>query len=309
VQSLGNSERFSSCFLGQVNALGGLQVVQFNSHRIQNYTCMLLFFLKLIAKLPLRLLRAVAGALGAIAYLCSQKLRATVTENLAQAGVKLDAKTVIQATARGAADMIWVWFNPQAAVAAKVTVIDLEPLGKALSGEQACMVITPHLGCFEALAKWYTSIHPMTAMYRRPDKAWVAQIIESARAAPQLSMAPADASGVRMALKTLKHQGTLGILPDQVPKQGEGVWLPWFGRNAYTITLPAKLHASTGAAMYIVCALPNATGWDMVCDPVRAPDGLSAEQLTAHLNQALERMVLRAPLHYAWSYKRYKAIA
>jgi KDO2-lipid IV(A) lauroyltransferase len=229
-----------------------------------------------------------------------------VTDNLAQAGLALDVKTVIQAIARGAADMVWVWFNPQAAVAAKVTVIDTQALNKALSGEQACMVITPHIGCFEALAKWYTSIHPMTAMYRRPDKAWIAHIIESARVAPKLSMAPADASGVRMALKTLKNRGTLGILPDQVPKQGEGVWLPWFGRDAYTITLPAKLHASTGAAMYIVCALPNATGWDMVCDPVDVPEGLNAEQLTLHLNQALERMVRRAPLSYAWSYKRYK---
>jgi Kdo2-lipid IVA lauroyltransferase/acyltransferase len=121
-------------------------------------------------------------------------------------------------------------------------------------------------------------------------------------------MAPADASGVRMALKTLKNKGTLGILPDQVPKKGEGVWLPWFGRDAYTITLPAKLQASTQAAMYIVCALPNATGWDMVCDPVDVPEGLNTEQLTLHLNQALERMVLRAPLDYAWSYKRYKDI-
>lgn len=267
---------------------------------------MLLFFLKLIAKLPLPVLRGAATLLGTLSFHCSGKLRRTVADNLAQAGLSLSVKTVIQFIARGAADMVWVWFNSQAAVAAKVTQIDAQLLSKTLCGEQACMVITPHLGCFEALAKWYTSIHPMTAMYRRPDKAWIAHIIESARVAPQLSMAPADASGVRMALKTLKQKGTLGILPDQVPKQGEGLWLPWFGRDAYTITLPAKLHASTGAAMYIVCALPNDTGWDMVCNPVDAPPGLNAEQLTRHLNQALERMVLRAPLHYAWSYKRYK---
>jgi Kdo2-lipid IVA lauroyltransferase/acyltransferase len=270
---------------------------------------MLLFILKLIAKIPLPVLRVLATGLGTVAYYSASNMRAIVTQNLAQAGLQLNVKTVIQHIARGAADMIWVWFNPQAAVAAKVTMMPSEALSKALSGEQACMVITPHLGCFEALAKWYSSIHPMTAMYRRPDKAWAARLIEAARVAPQLSMAPADASGVRMALKTLKNKGTLGILPDQVPKKGEGVWLPWFGRDAYTITLPAKLQASTQAAMVIVCALPNATGWDMVCDPVDVPEGLNAEQLTLHLNQALERMVLRAPLDYAWSYKRYKGDA
>lgn len=267
---------------------------------------MLRFLLKLLAQLPLPALRAGGTALGWLIYYASSKTRMVVAENLAQAGLSLNVKSVVQHIARGATDMLWVWFNPQAAVAAKVTVIDTELLAKALSGEQACLVITPHLGCFEALGKWYSSIHPMTAMYRRPDKAWVAQIIESARITPQLSMAPADISGVRQALKTLKHGGTVCILPDQVPKQGEGLWLPWFGRDAYTITLPAKLYASTGATMYIVCALPNANGWDMVCDPVDMPPGLNIEQVTLHLNQALERMVLRAPLHYAWSYKRYK---
>jgi Kdo2-lipid IVA lauroyltransferase/acyltransferase len=270
---------------------------------------MLLFILKLIAKIPLPALRRIATILGSIAYHSSSKIRGVVLQNISQADLQLNVKTVVQHIARGAADMVWVWFNPQSVVAAKVTMIDTAALTKALSGEQACMVITPHLGCFEALAKWYSSIHPMTAMYRRPDKAWIARLIEAARVAPQLSMAPADASGVRLALKTLKNKGTLGILPDQVPKQGEGIWLPWFGRDAYTITLPAKLHASTKAAMFIVCALPNADGWDMVCDPVDVPEGINAEQLTLHLNQALERMVLRAPLDYAWSYKRYKRFA
>jgi Kdo2-lipid IVA lauroyltransferase/acyltransferase len=292
-----------------MNTLGGLQVVQFNSHRFHDYKRMLLFILKLIAKIPLPVLRAMATALGTVAYIGSKKMRRTVTENIAQTGLKLNVKTVIQHIACGAADMIWVWFNSQAAVAAKVTVIDTIALTKALGSERACMIISPHLGCFEALAKWYTSIHPMTAMYRRPDKSWIAHIIEQARVAPQLSMAPADASGVRMALRTLKQQGTLGILPDQVPKQGEGVWLPWFGRDAYTITLPAKLYASTHADLYIVCALPNKNGWDIVCHPVDVPNDLNTEQLTLHLNQALERMVLRAPLEYAWSYKRYKRFA
>jgi lauroyl/myristoyl acyltransferase len=58
--------------------------------------------------------------------------------------------------------------------------------------------------------------------------------------------------------------------------------------------------------MVIFAALPITGGWQIVCDSVNAPAGLSAEPLTLHLNQALERMVLRDPLHYAWSYKRYK---
>ena len=269
---------------------------------------MLFLILNVLAKLPLPFLRIIGTAMGTIAYYFSPRLRAVVTENVAQADLNLDAKTIIQNIARGAMDMIWVWFNSQATVVSKIAVIDSNALAKSLSSEHPSIVITPHLGCFEALGKWYASIHPMTAMYRRPDKPWIAQLVERARHTPNLHMAPADTKGVRMALRTLKQNGTVCILPDQVPKQGEGIWLPWFGRDAYTITLPAKLYTSTQANMYIICALPNQKGWDMVCNPIEIPEGLSTEALTLHLNQVLEQMVMRAPAEYAWSYKRYKRV-
>ncbi len=266
---------------------------------------MLLFLLKLIAKLPLPLLRSLGSAVGWAAYHATGSIRSVVAQNLAQAQLSIRTLAAVQANARGLFDMAWVWFNPAAAVAARCTVADAM-LAKALDGSQATLLLTPHLGCFEALAKWISLQTPLTAMYRRPDKPWMAALVEAARNTPNLRMAPADAGGVRLALKTLKAGGTLGILPDQVPKQGEGVWLPWFGRDAYTITLPAKLQQATQARVFVVAALPSAAGWRMVCEPVDVPHHLNAEQLTLHLNQALERLVLSAPLDYAWSYKRYK---
>ncbi len=269
---------------------------------------MLLIVLKCLAVLPLAMLRALGTVAGCLVFLVSGKVRRTVTANLAQAGLKLPVGSVVQASARSAIDMIWVWFNPAHAVAARCIVVDVS-VREALNQTQATLLLTPHLGCFEALAKWVSVQTPLTAMYRRPDKAWLAQLIETARDTPQLTMARADASGVRLALKTLKTGGTLGILPDQAPRKGEGVWLPWFGRDAYTITLPAKLQVATAARIFILAALPcqqPLAGWRIVCEPIEVPSDLSAEQVTLHLNQALERMVLRDPLHYAWSYKRYK---
>lgn len=266
---------------------------------------MLELLCRLLAKLPLHSVRRLGSLLGTLVYCASAPTRAVVCSNLAQAQLAIHPKAVIQANVRGLLEMVWVWFNPASRVAARCTVGD-PALVAALHSGHPTILLTPHLGCFEALAKWVSQQAPLTAMYRRPTKRWLAALLDAARKTPQLTMASADASGVRLALKTLKSGGLLGILPDQVPKQGEGVWLPWFGREAYTITLPAKLQLATQARVFVLAALPTASGWRIESYPVNVPQNLSAVALTAHLNQALEHMVRRSPQHYAWSYKRYK---
>ncbi len=269
---------------------------------------MLLFVLRHLAALPLPLLHALARVLGCLVYVGSSHNRSVIASNLAQAAIQQSVFKTTQAITKGAFDMLWVWFHPANAVASKITINPQDAIivREALNGSQATLLLTPHIGCFEALAKWIAHQTPLTAMYRRPSRAWIANIVESARTMPNLSMAKADASGVRLALKTLKNGGLLGILPDQVPKNGEGLWLPWFGRDAYTVTLPAKLLISTPARTYIVCAIPCDGGWQIQCEPVTLPASNDVAVVAAHLNSALEAVVRRNPLHYAWSYARYK---
>ena len=269
----------------------------------------LLFIAKALALLPLSWLRALGTGAGAALYFCVPSLRRTVASNLAQAQLNLSVRAVVQANLRGLADMLWVWFNPQSAVAARCTAAQPQVLEGLRAAGQGLIVLTPHLGCFEVLGKWWAHEAPLTAMYRRPDKAWLAQFIEAARDTPQLHMATADAIGVRKLLKTLKNRQAICILPDQAPRVGEGIWVPWFGKLAYTITLPAKLHLASGAALCVCAALPSPSGWTIHCQPFEAPSGADAPALTQALNEALERMVLQAPQHYAWSYRRYKGAA
>jgi Kdo2-lipid IVA lauroyltransferase/acyltransferase len=271
---------------------------------------MLLFILRRLAVLPLPLLQVLSRVLGLVVFLGSSNNRRTIAANLAQAGVQQSVFKTTQAIAKGALDMLWVWFNPSSVVCARITIAPHHEtlVREALSGSQATLLLTPHLGCFEALAKWIAHQTPLTAMYRRPSRAWVASFIESARNTPNLTMARADASGVRLALKTLKSGGLLGILPDQVPKQGEGMWLPWFEREAYTVTLPAKLWLSTQARVYIICAIPVDTGWQIHCERVTLPQTDTVATVATHLNAALESTVRHNPTHYAWSYTRYKEV-
>jgi KDO2-lipid IV(A) lauroyltransferase len=98
------------------------------------------------------------------------------------------------------------------------------------------------------------------------------------------------------------------LLPDQAPSVGEGVWAPFFGRPAYTITLAARLARSTGATVLMPVGrrLPAARGYELEFHPL--PDPLPDDPALAAraINAAVEAVVTRDPGQYLWSYNRYK---
>jgi KDO2-lipid IV(A) lauroyltransferase len=163
------------------------------------------------------------------------------------------------------------------------------------------LFLTPHLGCFEITAQYYANFRPMTVLYRRPKQDWLVPIIEQGRGT-NLELAPADMSGVKKLLKALKHGGAAGMLPDQAPGAGEGVWAPFFGSPAYTMTLAPRL-AATGATVLLAYAerLHYGAGYHL---KLRRP----AEPLTdaAAVNRAIESLIRECPEQYLWGYHRYK---
>ena len=145
----------------------------------------------------------------------------------------------------------------------------------------------------------------MTVLYRRPKRASLAPLIEGGRGA-HLKLAPADLSGVRALLKALRAGEAVGMLPDQVPGEGEGSWLPFFGRPAYTMTLAARL-CDSGATPLLAYAerLAGGRGYHLKLFPIPPLAG-SLEDKAAAINLALETMIRDCPGQYLWGYNRYK---
>jgi Kdo2-lipid IVA lauroyltransferase/acyltransferase len=237
----------------------------------------LLIVFKLLSRLPLGWVQALGGLLGRLVPLLSADYRARLHENLAQAG--FDAPAMAAAAA-------------------------------AEAGKQS---LTPHLGSFEAIAQSYAlrpeaRTRPMTALYRRPRKDVLLPLMQDARAKEGLLLAPADMRGVRMLMRAVKNRGVVGILPDQVPAAGDGVWAPFFGRPAFTMVLPARLAPTTHAIVLVLGAerRPGGAGFDIHVE--RLQQALSGDALhdATLINGAIERMVARFPLQYLWGYNRYK---
>ena len=60
---------------------------------------------------------------------------------------------------------------------------------------------------------------------------------------------PANLRGIRVMHKALKANQAVALLTDQVPPDGLGLWAPFFGKPAYTMTLAARLALQSGAVL------------------------------------------------------------
>jgi KDO2-lipid IV(A) lauroyltransferase len=173
--------------------------------------------------------------------------------------------------------------------------------------------LTPHLGCFEVTAQAYArrygqSQQPMTVLYRPPRQAWLRELVGSARARPGLHTAPTTLAGVKQMIKALKNGESLGLLPDQVPPLGMGLWLPFFGRQAYTMTLAVRLVQQTGATVLLAWGerLSWGRGYRVHVQPLSTGLPADSGQAASLINQAMEALIRSCPQQYLWGYARYK---
>ena len=183
---------------------------------------------------------------------------------------------------------------------------------EALTSGRAIVFLTPHLGCYEVgpmmvAERWLKgSDRQFAILYRVPRKSYLRDIVGKGRVSENIVPASADLKGVRQILKIMKAGGIAGILPDQVPSHGEGVWAPLFGEKAYTMTFPLKLARQFKAQVIMARMQREAEGWCMYVkgwDYVLSGDEKKDAEA---MNQFIEETILCCPQQYLWSYKRYK---
>jgi KDO2-lipid IV(A) lauroyltransferase len=148
----------------------------------------------------------------------------------------------------------------------------------------------------------------MTVLFRPPRQGWLQALVVRARARPGMHSAPTTLAGVRQMIKALKHGDSLGLLPDQVPPLGLGLWVPFFGREAYTMTLSARLAQQTGAAVLLAWGerLPWGRGFRVHVQPMMSALPTDSLQAAKTINQAMETLIRNCPQQYLWGYARYK---
>ena len=154
---------------------------------------------------------------------------------------------------------------------------------------------------------WLAQRVRLNSLYRPPRWKELEALLNRGRSRSGAMLWPARPSGIRALFKALKAGEAVGVLPDQSPPS-EGVFAPFFGRDAKTMTLFGKLAGRTGVPVVIGWAerLEQGAGyrlhWRRVTEPVGDADPAVA---AAALNREIEEVVREKPEQYLWTYTRF----
>jgi KDO2-lipid IV(A) lauroyltransferase len=262
--------------------------------------------------LPLSWLQAIGSFLGLLTFHFSKNDRKYIMENTEYAekaySVKLDPIACAKSAGMMLTDSLWIWQNPSQAL--KLTeIMNWDIVENAVAEGKGLLMLTPHLGAFEMIPRVLAEHFNATIIFKPAKQAWLNSLIEKGRAHPRMNFVPANLQGVRQIARALQKGEAVGILPDQVPSGGEGVWAPFFGKYAYTTVLPAKLANKNGVPTIIFSAIRKPSGKGWIVYPARISSTFSSDSVTAatQLNVELEKVIMKHPEQYLWSYNRYKA--
>ena len=268
---------------------------------------------RLLASLPLNWLHGLGKLLGRIIFVLSKPYAARTQENLRHAHLTANEthyfallnRTIAEA-GKSIVELPWLWGRPLQQVCAQVLRCDgWEYVEAAQACGKGIIFLTPHWGCFEISCLYLGQHLPLTCLYRPPKQGWLEKIMRKGRERGRARLAPANVGGVRLLYKALKRGEAIGLLPDQVPSQGEGEWADFFARPAYTMTLSGRLAQSSGATVLLAYTerLPGGAGYTLSFEPL--PLDFS-KSVPLQINAALERVIANSPAQYLWSYNRYK---
>lgn len=269
-----------------------------------------LFFITLFFQLPLFILHGLGELLGLATYQFDRRFKERIDTNLKHAFITSDEselKKLTQLTAGEIGKCLLeapaIWFNsPQKNFRWVKQCYGWKHVETALKNKRGIIFLTPHLGCFEITAQYYAHFHPITVLFKRPKQNWLANIVLSGRRHSQIHLAEANLHGVKQLMQALKKGEAIGVLPDQVPNEGQGIWAQFFNKPAYTMTLVSKLAESSKATVLIGFGhrLKRGRGYEVYIEP------LGQDHSPQGINNRLEMLIRKYPTQYLWNYQRFK---
>ena len=182
----------------------------------------------------------------------------------------------------------------------------LEPLHQALAADKGVLALVPHFGNWEFLSVFMGQFQGM-ALYDPPRVESLAVPLLRARQRSGMRLLPIDAGGLRAAYRCLADRGVIALLPDQVPDRRAGVYAPFFGTPALTMTFAHRLIQRTRPTVLLALARRCEAGFQVevrgVDEGIHDPDPIRS---ATAMNRAIEAVVLEDPAQYQWEYKRFR---
>lgn len=274
--------------------------------------------LRISSILPLPLLHLAGSLLGWLAYQLpnNSKRRVTFTNlrlcfpDKTEAEYRRLARRSLIETGKLVTESPLLWFGNRQRVMRLVKQVSGEHLlQQARAQQRPVLIAAPHIGNWELVGLYCSYHYPMTSMYRPQRHPGLDAAIRNGRERYGAHLVPSDTSGIRQMLKSLHKHELVGILPDQSPSKGTGVFAPFFGVSAYSPVLLPRLAQKTGALTIFCYAERLSAGRGFHLHFLPAPEGVGdagIDEAVAHVNEGVAACVARLPEQYWWSYKRFR---
>ncbi|HDK38628.1 MAG TPA: lipid A biosynthesis acyltransferase [Thiolapillus brandeum] len=285
-------------------------------------TRLLRFFIRFLSVLPLPLLRILGRGIGWLAYripnrelnnartnleLCFPQWSTSDREALLRDTLKENAITLLEMPA--------VWYGSTDAWLQRLDMGTVPNEIRALMQQgKGVVVAMPHLGNFEISAHFFGSIGKATGLYRPPRKEGLESVMLEGRNRPgQNRMVATDRQGIKALYQALAEGELIVILPDQQPKTakgGGGVFAPFFGVPALTMTLVNRFARKAGAPVYFISFVRTYSKPEYKVIGHLAGEAIGdkdAEVAATELNAGVEKLVQQFPAQYQWTYRRFQA--
>jgi KDO2-lipid IV(A) lauroyltransferase len=272
---------------------------------------MLYFILRLFSSLPLVMLQGIGATIGLLTYFSSSRYRKRLNQNHHSAatfsGFTPAPWKVAAESGMMFADTLWIWQHPKSSIE-KVMVANLEQIISLAKNGNGLIILASHLGGFEIVPRFFAAHIKATVMYRPAKKSWVNELMLKSRQHPQMEFVEANLGGVRKIKRAIKNGEVIGIMADQVPSMGDGVWAKFFNQYAYTTKFPIKLTRKNKVATLFVSAerLSFGRGWEIQHRMMSGGYPKCPVKAATLMNQFFEASILSKPNQYMWSYNRYK---
>jgi KDO2-lipid IV(A) lauroyltransferase len=269
----------------------------------------------LVARVPYSVLLAIGRFVGWLAArLIGKDRRGTAARNLELCFPQLsDAERarLLELNLRDSGVMLiefaLAWMGSARALAKiPVTIEGLEHLEAARVAKRGVLLVGAHFSHLELCARLVSEHLRIAGMYRVHENAAFEWAIKRARLRYATQMFTKDE--LRQTVRWLKAGGTIWYAPDQDMRGKDGVFAPFFGVPAATITATHHLARLSGAEVipFFHRRLDGGGYAIRLEQPLRDFPSEDAIADTSRVNACIERMVREAPTQYLWMHKRFK---
>ena len=262
---------------------------------------------------------SIASALGAVIFNALPRYRKLTIDNLRSAfgneksedELKAIAKGVFQNLGKDAVELVNLPRFSKEWMRSYVRIKNRERLDAAYAKGKGIIVLTAHLGSWEVMAAALRDYDcPGVTIGRRIYFKKYDEFLNSIRRSHDVEVIYRDDSPRKM-LKTLKQNWIVGIVADQDVDSVDGVFVNFFGRQAYTPTGPVTLAKVSGAVLLPVFIIREEYGHTLAIDePIELRDTGDKEAdliyNTQKWSNVVESYVRKYPEQWVWMHRRWK---